>query len=667
MGPFYFAWVSPDETAFSPTHIRVDEQIMSFSVQQAEGDFAQLDISVKNPKIGLLSPGRKVWAWLSYDPNWQAGTPSDPGDVIPLFFGRLVGIPSDINKEVVTLILSARPLDFVDRKAAAAEDLKVLPFYDPIWIDPQQIANPDTVLEGYTKLWHIDRVTGEVTASDVIVGEDGLEAFTEADVPYDSVQIALNQTPLRSVTVDGKVNWTQQYQGAMRLFGKKTVDTYTGQSLLQDWPKVGASLGGGWTVIGSKAADAYDCANVKNFTWNWSWENEEKTHMTGDTMRVEGSLTMPQFNGPFLKCTLTDVSQTGILDPFGDPPINRDAKGEQTYFFVAQSKINTSLTLFYKAARGRTEHVRFALVTNVQPLVTLPDESDTKVLSLNSQDVGVATVDSAGAFSGELPIGSLARRAYFTTDRGMSSIEHLIARARAQLVIRSRAVQVSWDCSFDRAIDLTCRKEASIVDDRLPGGMAIGKVIGYTFSADGSTGAVKGNVTIGCAIGYDGAIAAVPGTPDYVDNGYVDAGYQTASGQVVVFPDSDVGYTPPTDLPNDDGLHFPLSKDAAGSEQWFNDNIDEMTGLVQATFEADKIVADLSRDTAPSIDTQQKLAAAQASSTEEVLKANPTKYVLRLSNLSGGPFNTDYDVVVTPLEIPRQINLEAVEAVGSPS
>ena len=69
-GPFYFAWVDYASGAvptFGPEHEVEDEEIVSFTVEQKEGDFATLNIDVRNPKIGLLAPGRPIWACLSYD------------------------------------------------------------------------------------------------------------------------------------------------------------------------------------------------------------------------------------------------------------------------------------------------------------------------------------------------------------------------------------------------------------------------------------------------------------------------------------------------------------------------------------------------------------------------------------------------------------------------
>ena len=123
-----------------------------------------------------MAPSRRVWAWLS----WQNGA-----DLVPLFYGRLVGVPTDINQELVTLVFTARPADFVALKAAKAETLKVRPYYDPIWINPDALDDPDTVLEARSALWSIDRVTHEVDISDVLVGEDGIEDFQPDEVPYE--------------------------------------------------------------------------------------------------------------------------------------------------------------------------------------------------------------------------------------------------------------------------------------------------------------------------------------------------------------------------------------------------------------------------------------------------------------------------------------------------
>jgi hypothetical protein len=65
-GPFYFAWVAASETSFDPNvHNREDEDVFGFTVEHSEGDFAGLEIEIRNPRVGLLAPARKVHAFLA--------------------------------------------------------------------------------------------------------------------------------------------------------------------------------------------------------------------------------------------------------------------------------------------------------------------------------------------------------------------------------------------------------------------------------------------------------------------------------------------------------------------------------------------------------------------------------------------------------------------------
>jgi hypothetical protein len=151
---FYFAWVDEGEEFDEDVHNRNDEDVFAFQYEQSEGDFAGLSIEIRNPRIGLLATGRKQWAILSFN----QGTDISP-DVIPLFRGRLIGIPSNVFDTIVTLEFTARPADFVDQKIDVADALKVPPYWEPIFIKPENWEDPDAVLEAYSRLWHIDPVT----------------------------------------------------------------------------------------------------------------------------------------------------------------------------------------------------------------------------------------------------------------------------------------------------------------------------------------------------------------------------------------------------------------------------------------------------------------------------------------------------------------------------
>ena len=195
-GTPYFAWIDATETVFGSEHMRWDESIYSFICEQNEGDPANLTITVNRPRnvtgdpIGLLGPGRKIWCWFSLD----------CGPSLFRFRGRLVGIPTSIFEELVTLEFIARPFDVVAQKEALAATLRVLPYYDEVVIDPDRRLDPEVVLEGYTAIWHYDRKSHVLTVSDEITGEDGLVEFDGATdggkVFYDGLGLELSGGPL---------------------------------------------------------------------------------------------------------------------------------------------------------------------------------------------------------------------------------------------------------------------------------------------------------------------------------------------------------------------------------------------------------------------------------------------------------------------------------------
>src|SRR4051812_28000245 len=94
-GPFYFAWVDQDDSTFDTArHLVVDEDIFDFTIKHDEGQFCTLDLTIRNPRIGLLSGGRKLAAWFSYRKQ-------DGVTIVPLFFGVLTGVPTDLFAELI--------------------------------------------------------------------------------------------------------------------------------------------------------------------------------------------------------------------------------------------------------------------------------------------------------------------------------------------------------------------------------------------------------------------------------------------------------------------------------------------------------------------------------------------------------------------------------------
>lgn len=585
---FQFAWVDPTETTFTAAHQREDEEVFAFRLEHTEGDFPMLSVDVRNPRRQLLA-GTDIWTWLSQDG-------------VPLFFGRLVAIPEEGFGEIVTFNFIARPLGYDAAKHALADTLRVAPYWDPVWIVDGREDDPDVVLEARTQLWHIDRVTHAVTASDILRGEDGTIQFGQGDVVHDSLDVSYGSPPVRRVRVEAEVSWDQAAVGTMDISpqlveafhaagsaGEGLISSFTGQGLEEDWPEAGKDLKGGWSI---------DIAALQ---------------------RADGVWVDARYREVAVDPPAPTTDEEGVsAEAFLAPPYT-------ARFYLWEFR--PTFILGYDVSRARVERIAFDLVGDVQRVFADPGEEDQLFLTLASRKVSEPLPDG-----GPAPIGDVRRRSYIKTDRGRRSLEYLIALARSKLLARARAAEVSVQLPFDRGVALSCRRNVTILDGRLPGGYATGKVIGYTLRADGS-GEQRAEVKIGCTIGMGAAVAPVSGTASYGDD-YGDDGWQTHIGETVMPIAGEVTYGDLSAVPvADDGIDF--------FQMWPVSVIQRLEVINGETAQEDALDQQF-----PDIPA-----------AVEALNAVYTEVWLELRPLVGGPFETDYDVELSRLMVPRTIEL----------
>lgn len=704
---FFFSWCRPtDGPLFND-----DEEIFAIELNHVEGDFATLKIDIVNPRVGLLSAGRNVWCWLAYQP---AG-----GAAIPVFHGRLIGVPQNLQDEVVRLEFIARPLDFAAQKAAVAATLQVLPFWDPVWLK-DKVNDPDTVLESRPSLWHIDRVTLEVTTSDIINGEDGLIDVTADDHFYDAMTVSYGQTPLTSVAVTGTVTWDQTGGGTIDLTGplvaafqasgsplpSPLICSLTGDGLLSAWPQPGSNIGGGWSI-------GVDSSAVK-----------------ADWIRPAYHKVVYTAIDPFPTPTAGDGSTP--TDPWVSPSVYEYPDPQQQFISVNAyiawvfsgagiktwavafpvTALSVRMTADWNANRKRNETVQFTLTADLQPIITDPDGQDTAILNYSSDAIGQA-IDPGGT----KPQSSSALSSYFMTDRGQQSFEYLVLLARAKLLARARCVIVKFVCPWDFAISwLSCRVSVRLFDDRLPGGGCIGKVTGYVLSW--SDQGISAEVTIACSVGRGGSVTATAGQPTYAAGGYIDPGSNyvafingtidlvpgeltylgfdnftiaddgtnllgmtadtallpTAAASLSTTCNTQLGLTTVTALAATDGLESGGLYSIAGagiqpgSEFTFNGRNGGSLSI-GATATQWGVGVTISRPASNGILILNGIndqvnavnaAAKQAPRPDPVaaLKSAPTTVCLELLSLDGGSFNTTFPMVLSPLMVPMTIDLE---------
>jgi hypothetical protein len=623
---FYLAWVD-EGVAFNPAvHATVTQKVwdgtsgaeivFSLEVSHAEGDFPALRAELINPRVGLLSAGRNQWVWLSEDSG--AGAQA-------LFNGRIIGVPQRLADEIVEVEFVARPPDFVAQKEALAATLRELPWWDPVWLQ-EAVNDPETVLETRTARWHIDRLTLDVTTSDIIAGEDGQIEIGEADHLYDDFEASYGEAPLRRVRITGTVSWTQQgagevdltpemiavFQAAGSPYAHTAVASLTGDGLLSDWPEPLADIGGGWSVGAGATIEHATWLQGKAYVVQWVDKDEATIEDTWEITPIPGLRTTDSlFFAPF-------------------------ANWEAAFPLDAYKVL---FPVHFEAARERSETVTATIEADVQPLIVDPGAAEEETIDLASEFVGEPVDGNTGSPSDmTIPIGDLRRNTYYKSDRGAQSFEYLLLLARAKLVARARSVIIKFVTPWEVAEDISCRHNVHLIDNRLPGGEAIGKVTQYTLSASGE-GEIQAEITIGCTIGYGVALgAAATGTPSYVNDNYVNDGYQQRTGGQATLIAGELLY-----------------------ESFDNFEVTDDDGVNLLDMTARTVVNSLTVAGGP---TEQRAAIDAALNLPEpdpikALEDTPTVVTLDLVPVDGGAFHVDYDVTVSELVVPMTIDLAA--------
>ncbi|MFL9499235.1 hypothetical protein ACJMQP_04175 [Rhodopseudomonas palustris] len=610
---YFFAWAGEDETQFNPArHVREDELIFSYELTQAEGDFAHLNVTVRNPRIGLLAPGREVWAWFGITPDLD----SDEPEGTPMFFGRLLSTPTELSAEVVSLQFVGQPVDYEERKAEAAERLKVAPYWDSIWFSPDTVGDPDNVLESRPALWHVDPVTHEVTASDIITGEGGTITVDESVAFDDGMNVAVGQSPTRRVDVTATITWDQVAEGDINIFSR-AFDTYTGDGLVANWPKSGASIGGGWSV-GYAAAKRVDDHGQDMWTY--------------DTYGILGYSFASHGKSVFCPKWEEEMREKGWLTGVGMVGGNTNTTRPAHVVVVRKWTVWGDLRLHYSVSRGKTESLQFSLWADVQPVVT--DDTKTAVQALTFSSSEIVNPDPNGA----VPIGKASNRTYLASARGTRSIEYLLCVARAKLLASARCIDITFEVpvAFAVAQGVSTRKNVAFTDRRLPGGVAAGKVKSYTYRGDGDSGAESCSITIGCTVGNGGEVRAVEGEPTYVESGYVESGYQFMANTWVMPIPGAISYRSIEGLaPDDDGIDFDRIHSFAFLQPWRVQNL-----------------ADYQEGFIPKY-------ADEPGEIYEAINKQPTTFSMRMRPLNSGPFFTAWVLDTTALQVPKTIDLEA--------
>jgi hypothetical protein len=513
---YYFAWLKEKEPFSPEIHCRHDEEIFYLEIHHKSGGFPLADVVISPSKKG--GGYEAPYALLSWD--WGQGPQVG-------FYGRLLTMPLAIEGEYVRLQFTAEPEDSQAQLSQLHEQLKDTPHWDPLFVPQSAQGDPRESLESRSALYEWSRTSGQVTLSSLFQGAHSID-LGENFKP-DSLKIRLTQVPLSSVKVTLKAEWIQHAFGQEDIapliashFPHGQMSTLTPEHFKMSWPGAGVSLGrSGYGVMRSQLVEKFP----------------------------SGSLDLPQ----------GEACQT--------PPFwhEEGEKGKPSQSRLPRAWFSGVLQVGWLYRQKRREVVTFTLFQKTQPLG--PFSSRQRSLGIALQPVGtdfplvpwspqkpyqqgqrvlwegkVYTCQEDHGPTGTQPVASSqwggeglayglthpAQASFFNTDRGRHAIGHALDCAKAHLVATSRAVELTVTGQWQSLSSLSTDHTLSLVDPRLPGGRASGKVVSYKMVADGQKGDFYVTVTIACALGEGPQLhgeGGIGGMDSYGEEGVMAGSY----------------------------------------------------------------------------------------------------------------------------------------------
>jgi len=228
----YFAYLGSETEVLTNAHLRQDEQILNFSYIEERGDRGT---RIPNATIEVVNTGL---ARLIAGPRYCAVMKSEDGTIASaeiICKGYVKPVPGNITADTIKLDIICAGTDTVwdiARAALAIVETYDTPQFDRLFgeVDITNINyvdgvngernpvlqrlrdNPNSALESVSAFWRTDPVTHAITQEDII---DSASPTINIDLNYisDSLQVTLNQPPVKQVRMTVVADWTQYVTG----------------------------------------------------------------------------------------------------------------------------------------------------------------------------------------------------------------------------------------------------------------------------------------------------------------------------------------------------------------------------------------------------------------------------------------------------------------------
>lgn len=526
----HFAWL-PAPAAFDPvTHAVFNEPWRSLTIEGVEGQSAVASVDVQNPQTGLLAPGRNKYAQISLTRD---------GTVHHLFAGRVVGAPSGLSGDFMTLSLDARFGDIDGAIAAAVAPYKVTPGWDPLFVDPARVNEPMEVLEGYHAHLFVDHRNQAIRVSDALLGS---AVSTTAATPglgdiMIEIPAGLGFAHGVRVRVWYRDDFTEHFSGP--------IDSYEdGVLIVTADAFAGSTERSNWVVSLDIVADDIDGDSInvsvehKPYTGvktviqaQWTQAATDDVSLTEAIKAASGRPTIrtlsnpedfannwPPAGGAINGTSGYTVKTSSLVMQNSIESTGEILVGWSTFEAFGIKTYSPELTVTFALQQKRVEAATFTLTGNAQDVIA--DLSQVQLQEFSLQDVGP-----------ELP--SPSHGSFFLTDRGREALNHGMQRTRVTLAESQRCVTtefatIGWPLEV---LYLSCDHSVCVHSPKLPGGLAIGKAAQYSKVMNESGRSCS--VTLKCSVGKGYTLATAENDNDYVQTDYIGDGYFSGGGAVV--------------------------------------------------------------------------------------------------------------------------------------
>lgn len=562
---FYLAWDSDIDTPFDPIlHRQEAVEALSLTLEQREGEAPRASVEIVNPGAAWLLTLATPNALISWAPSADA-------EPVLVFRGSLTGAPSDLSGATATLEFLAQGPDTDANLRALAATLRTGDAWDPLFYADDAESDPAIALEARSALYHIDRRTLAVSASDYLTGSRLIDLGDGAFA--DSVSMSVGELPLSEVSLRVIAEWEQSARGSCNIAGRirhafgGRIASYTPDDLENSLSATGGVGGAsGWSIERptlQQSGRRVDNLGIRKFVSGYlgggaggggGGSGDDSTgggtprpildRYAYDIVGQDYSLTSYRLRYDYSqrRREVAEITVRGALQPVLGTRSRSEVLAEITLNDITLDTATpawAASTAYAAGDRARVgariwrcvhAHTSGSAFRSLQ-ILDSPDGEPYRYSSTPGQfGMAYRTLWERERTDGSA-LGDRRRASYYDTDRGRHSLRHAIERARAHLRRRMRCLSVRFAAPWaGDLLDIDCDTSVRIESPRLPGGVVIGKVIGYTITAGGGTAPVV-EVELGVSVGRGRADPLPsPGTTDYADEAWDAGEYQASVG-----------------------------------------------------------------------------------------------------------------------------------------